>query len=205
LTVRRGKGLLDRTVFLTPSVVRVLQAYLPMRGPGPTEHVFLYRNQALSKDLIPGRLKACGSRVGVPVYAHRLRHTCATQLLNAGCRITSIQKFLGHRRINTTLTYARAHDQTVAEDYFTAMGSVEKRLDLFGEEVEKTSEPLREEERVELLSLAGQLAQPEVSVKQRMEIAFRMCQMLGGTPAKTQNENGRMWQEHPPPSSVSWG
>jgi site-specific recombinase XerD len=45
------------------------------------------------------------------------------QLLNAGCRITSIQKFLGHKRLNTTLVYARAHDQTVAENYCTAMTS----------------------------------------------------------------------------------
>ena len=95
LSVRRGKGMLDRTVYLTDSVVSTLQAYLAVRGSGPTEHVFLYRNQALCKDLIHGRLKACGERLGVPVYPHRLRHTCATQLLNAGCRITSIQRFLG--------------------------------------------------------------------------------------------------------------
>jgi integrase len=54
--------------------------------------LFLYRNQALSKDLIHGRLKASGARVGVPIFAHKLRHTCATQLLNAGCPITSIQQ-----------------------------------------------------------------------------------------------------------------
>jgi hypothetical protein len=46
--------------------------------------------------------------------------TCATQLVNAGCRITSIQKFLGHTRLNSTLTYARVHDETVAKDYYTS-------------------------------------------------------------------------------------
>ena len=35
LTVRRGKGQLDRTVFLTDTVVRALKAYLEVRGPGP--------------------------------------------------------------------------------------------------------------------------------------------------------------------------
>ena len=68
---------------------------------------------------------ASAGRTGIPVYAHRLRHTCATQLLNAGCRITSIQKFLGHKRLNTTLVYARANDRTVADDYYTVMTSVE--------------------------------------------------------------------------------
>ena len=64
------------------------------------------------------------------VYPHRLRHTCATQLLNAGCRVTSIQRFLGHKDLSSTMVYARAHDQTVAEDYFAAMQRVEQRLEI---------------------------------------------------------------------------
>ncbi len=60
---------------------------------------------------------------------HRLRHTCATQLLNAGCRITTIQALLGHRRLNATMRYARVHDRTVAEDYYAAMAVIEKRLE----------------------------------------------------------------------------
>ena len=55
------------------------------------------------------------------MYPHKLRHTCATQLLNAGCPVTSIQKFLGHKKLNTTMVYARAHDHTVEADYFAAM------------------------------------------------------------------------------------
>jgi len=68
--------------------------------------------------------------VGVRVFPHRLRHTCATQLLNAGCRVTSIQRFLGHKELSSTMIYARAHDQTVAEDYFAAMQRVEQRLEI---------------------------------------------------------------------------
>jgi integrase len=130
LSVRNGKGMKDRTVFLTDTTLRALQEYLVRCGQGPTDHVFLYRNQPLRKDLIHGRLKAAGNRVGVPVNAHRLRHTAATQLLNAGCPVTSIQKSLGHKKLNTTMMYARAHDQTVEADYFTAMHRVEQRLDL---------------------------------------------------------------------------
>ena len=107
-----------------------LRAYLAVRGMGPTDHLFLYRNEPLSKDLVRDRIKAAGERVGVKVYPHRLRHTCATQLLNAGCRVTSIQKFLGHKRLNSTMIYARVHDRTVAEDYYAAMEAVEKRLEV---------------------------------------------------------------------------
>jgi integrase len=207
LTVRRGKGLLDRTVFLTSSVVHVLRAYLPMRGPGPTDHVFLYRNQALSKDLIHGRLKACGERVNVPVYAHRLRHTCATQLLNAGCRITSIQKFLGHKRLNTTLTYARALDQTVEEDYFRAMSSVEKRLDLLDEPEEK-EELVSEDERGQILALTEKLAEPELSAEARLVIAAQIRLVLLGEMKSFPSQmpvlepNWSLPPAHPPPESV---
>ncbi len=153
-----------------------------MRGPGPTDHVFLYRNQALSKDLIHGRLKAAGQRMGVPVHAHRLRHTCATQLLNAGCPVTSIQKFLGHKKLNTTMVYARAHDATVEADYFAAMGRIEQRMEL-------TSMPIGEPslvstaQRSQLLSLAGQLFAPQMTVQLCQEIGLQLCALLNGTEA----------------------
>jgi integrase/recombinase XerD len=118
INIRDGKGRKDRTVYVTDSVVNVLKDYLQVRGRGSGDHVFLYRNAPLARCLIHDRIKAAGARTGVKVHPHRLRHTCATQLLNAGCRITSIQKYLGHKRLNTTMVYARVLDQTMADDYF---------------------------------------------------------------------------------------
>ncbi len=123
LSVRDGKGKKDRTVYLTETAIHALQEYLAVRGDGSGDHVFLYRNAPLKKDLIRAQLKYAGERVGVKVFPHRLRHTCATQLLNAGCRVTSIQRFLGHKELSSTMIYARAHDQTVAEDYFARHGT----------------------------------------------------------------------------------
>jgi hypothetical protein len=117
---------------------------------------------------------------------------------------TSIQRFLGHRCLESTLVYARAHDQTVADDYFRAMGSVEIRLNLLGEEKEQ-KQPLPAGERSELLVLASELTQPELSSERRVEIAVWMCQLLGGVKASLPNENGRIGRDHPPPSSVSVG
>ncbi len=127
LTVREGKGKKDRTVFLTQSTVQAVESYLTLRGPAQTDHLLIYRTRPLCKDLIRDRLRAGGKRVGVKVSPHRLRHTYATQLVNAGCRITSIQQLMGHRRLNTTLIYARVHDHTVAEDYYAAMEIIEER------------------------------------------------------------------------------
>lgn len=179
ITIRHGKSLNDRTVYLTFSATKAVAEYLLMRGVGPTDHVFLYRNQPLSKDLINGRLQAAGQRVGVKVYSHRLRHTCATQLLNAGCRITSIQKFLGHKKLNSTMIYARVYDQTVADDYYMAMNSVEKRLELLGTP-EETKESISETERGQLLTLSAQLEEPELSVDARLAIATQIRLVLAG-------------------------
>lgn len=177
LTVRKSKGLKDRTVFMTDTAVRAVQEYLEVRGPGPTEHVFLYRNQPLCKDLVRARLKAAGDRVGVKVYPHRLRHTAATQLLNAGCRVTSIQKFLGHKELSTTMIYARVHDQTVADDYYAAMSQIEKRMDLLGTQAE-VNVPIRDDERSQLLMLTTQLERPELNFDARLEIVTQMREVL---------------------------
>jgi site-specific recombinase XerD len=177
LTVRQSKNMKDRTVFMTDTTVQTIQEYLTVRGPGPTDHVFLYRNQPVSKDLIRGRLKAAGDRVGVKVHPHRLRHTAATQLLNAGCRITSIQKFLGHKELNTTMIYARVHDKTVAEDYYAAMSQVEKRLNLIGYE-ELICLPIAESTRTQLLELTEALTKPVLNAKSRLKIASQMRHLL---------------------------
>lgn len=179
LSVRTGKGMKDRTVFLTAITAQALQAYLPFRGEGPTDHVFLYRNQPLSKDLIHGRLKAAGQRIGVKVYAHRLRHTCATQLLNAGCPVTSIQKFLGHKKLNTTMVYARTYDATVEADYFAAMGRIEQRLE-WDDAIKPAANAVQETERRQLLTLAQQLFVPDLTFEMRLDIAVHMRILLEG-------------------------
>jgi integrase len=60
LMVRKGKGQRDRAVYLTDTAVAAVRAYLPQRGMGPTDHLFLYRNELLSKDLVRGRIHAAG-------------------------------------------------------------------------------------------------------------------------------------------------
>jgi integrase/recombinase XerD len=179
LSVRNGKGMKDRTVYMTDTTVHALRAYLTVRGAGPTDHVFLYRNQALKKDLARSRIKDAGKRVGVKVYPHRLRHTTATQLLNAGCPVTSIQKFLGHKKLNTTMVYARAYDKTVEADYYAAMGRIEQRLALV-KEPKEVPEPVGESERSQLLALAERLAEPELRLETRLALVALLRGVLNG-------------------------
>ncbi len=151
-----------------------------MRGEGSGDHVFLYRNAPLKKDIIRANLQYAGNRVGVKVFPHRLRHTCATQLLNAGCRVTSIQRFLGHKELSSTMIYARAHDQTVAEDYFSAMQRVEERLEIVSPKREESAVEINPKpEYAQVLALAEELSLPEISLDGRLAIAARLRELFG--------------------------
>ena len=199
--MRDGKNRKDRAVWLTGTVIQALQEYLAVRGPGASPHVFLFRNAPLKPDFIRSQLGYAGDRVGVHVYPHRLRHTCGTQLLNAGCRVTSIQRILGHKKLNTTMIYARAHDQTVADDYFAAMQRVEQRLEIAPPE---PSELVKEPEHAQLLGLVEQLAQPELCFPARLEIVDQLRQALGRLEVPAEPEClAAQVSEHPPQLIIS--
>lgn len=57
---------------------------------------------------------------------HCLRHTFATELLNAGMPLQCLQELLGHSCIEMTRRYARLTDNTRREQYYKAMAIVEK-------------------------------------------------------------------------------
>jgi integrase/recombinase XerD len=57
---------------------------------------------------------------------HCLRHTCASELLNAGMRLECVQQLLGHQDIEVTRRYARLTDTTREQEYFRAMAVIEK-------------------------------------------------------------------------------
>jgi integrase/recombinase XerD len=57
---------------------------------------------------------------------HCLRHTFASELLNAGMRLECLQQLLGHSDIEMTRRYARLTDNTRKEEYFKAMQIIER-------------------------------------------------------------------------------
>jgi len=153
ILIREAKGLKDRAVFLTKRTAEAVQDYLEVRGPALTDHLFIYRHKPLSKDLIRSRLRTASKRLGFKVTPHMLRHTFATQLVNAGAKIMTIQALLGHERLNTTMIYTHVHDKTVIEDYFQAMAQIEGEQDAILEQktaTEKACSLLDEMEQQEL-------------------------------------------------------
>ncbi len=128
--IEQSKGLKDRLVCLSDATLEALKAYLVVRGPASTEHVFIYRHLPLGSKYCQIRLRTYGKRCGVSITPHQLRHSCATLLLNAGAPILTVQTILGHQRVDTTLGYARLYDGTVATDYYRAMLQVEQQMAL---------------------------------------------------------------------------
>ena len=88
------------------------------------------RHKPLCKTYCGTRLRTYGKRCGVRVRRRQLRHSCATLLLDAGAPVLTVKTLLGHRKVETTLGYARLYDGTVAADYYQAMALIEKGMDL---------------------------------------------------------------------------
>jgi site-specific recombinase XerD len=129
LIIRQGKGQRDRLVYLSQTTCQAIQAYLQGSHPNPSDPLWLYPNgKPMSQYWLTEQVSAAGKAVGIEnLYPHRLRHTCATRLLNAGMDITRIQKLLGHEMISTTMIYAKVQDATLEADYRQALRRIEQR------------------------------------------------------------------------------
>jgi site-specific recombinase XerD len=121
-----GKGSRERCVYLSPQAARALKSYLVEHPMVKCEAVFLsYLEKALSTTSIHNRMIRYREAAGVQLSAHRLRHSFANDMLNADVPITSIQKLMGHRWIESAQTYVMANDRQVCKDYYAACEKLE--------------------------------------------------------------------------------
>jgi integrase len=81
----------------------------------------MYRGTPISVRGIQKRIEDYAREAGLNISCHHLRHTMATQLLNADADLVTIQDLLGHTRIKTTQRYARVSNLKVQRDYYKAM------------------------------------------------------------------------------------
>ncbi len=124
--VTRGKGSRERAVYLSPQAERALRDYLAIRPRAASDFVFLsYQLDGLSTTAIHKRLMRYRERSSITITAHRLRHSFANDLVNADVPVTSIQKLMGHRWIETTQNYVMANDHQVQADYYAACLKIE--------------------------------------------------------------------------------
>lgn len=124
--VVNGKGLRERASYLSPQAEAALHNYLAERPEATSDFVFLsYQLDGLSTTAIHKRLMRYRERSGVSLTAHRLRHSFANDMIEADVPVTTIQKLLGHRWLESTQTYVQANDKQVKEDFYAACQKLE--------------------------------------------------------------------------------
>jgi len=129
--VSKGKGGKDRVVYLSEDTRSALLAYLSKRS-AKGKRLFLVqkgplKGQPLSVRGIQKRMEYYARKSRLNVSCHRLRHTMATQLLNADADLATIQDLLGHGQITTTQRYCWVANLKVQRDYYKAMEVVLQR------------------------------------------------------------------------------
>ena len=132
LYVFNGKGSKDRVVYLSEDAQSALKMYMQKRRWSKEKRVFLVqkgplRGKPISVRGIQKRIEHYAQRAGIEVSCHHLRHTMATQLLNADADLVTIQDLLGHSRITTTQCYCRVSNLKVQRDYYKAINVVLQR------------------------------------------------------------------------------
>ena len=129
--VRCGKGAKDRVVYLSDDARAVLEAYLQKRSSKAKEMFLVQKGPLTGAPIsvrdIQKRIEHYGRKSGLDVSCHRLRHTFATQLLNADADLATIQDLLGHDHITTTQRYCKVANLKVQRDYYKAMEIVLQR------------------------------------------------------------------------------
>jgi site-specific recombinase XerD len=121
----RGKGEKVRVVFLSDAAKDAIRSYLKARKD-LNEALFVNVPRSRTVNKAPGRLtprsiellmKTYAAKAGITkkVTPHIMRHSFATDLLNNGADIRSVQQLLGHASINTTQIYTHITDARLGE------------------------------------------------------------------------------------------
>ncbi len=115
----KGKGNKVRVVFISDIAKNALEKYLNKRTDADIAlFIRLVKNQNNTNDLrlshrsIQRMIKKYATEAGIvkTVTPHVLRHSFATNLLENGADIRSVQALLGHASINTTQIYTHVTD-----------------------------------------------------------------------------------------------
>ena len=120
----RGKGKKERQVPIGEPAVNAIQFYWSqlMRPPGEEQPVFLARSSgmdAVSPRVVQLRLKRYLAAAGLDPHLtpHKLRHSYATHLLDAGADLRSVQELLGHAHLITTQVYTHVSTERLKKAY----------------------------------------------------------------------------------------
>jgi len=123
------KNSMGRVVYLSDDVLFALKLWLRRRDQNKEFVFYGQGNKRLCYSAGRSRFMTYLKKAGLEqkgYTVHCLRHTFASELLNAGMRLECLQQLLGHQDIEVTRRYARLTDRTREEEYFRAMAIIEK-------------------------------------------------------------------------------
>jgi site-specific recombinase XerD len=128
LRIVQGKGRKDRMVYVAPDALAALRTCLAAR-PTSTPAGLVFWNQkrprqALSAKGIQKKMERYAKAAGVKASCHSLRHTFASNLLDAGAEVISIKELLGHASVTSSERYAKLSNQRVKQVYQQTMRKV---------------------------------------------------------------------------------
>lgn len=117
-----GKGNKERTIYLNEACLEALQIYIPIRNQQtPTvmdkNALFLSeRNQRISRRTVQYTVEKYVKKIGLDPHkytTHKLRHTAATLMHQAGVDIRVLQEILGHKQLSTTEIYTHVNNDQI--------------------------------------------------------------------------------------------
>jgi integrase/recombinase XerD len=123
------KNRLGRVVYLSDDAMVTLKAWLKLRDVRREFLFYAKGRRSMSYSTAHLIFERCLTKAGLIHKGHSLhalRHTFASELLNAGMRIECLQPLMGHTSLDMTRRYARLTDKTREEEYFRAMTIIER-------------------------------------------------------------------------------
>jgi len=123
------KNSMGRVVYLSDDVLSALKRWLRQRDQNKEFIFYGNANRPVCYSTGRSRFMRCIQKAGLEqkgYTVHCLRHTFASELLNAGMRLECLQQLMGHQDIEVTRRYARLTDTTREQEYFRAMAIIEK-------------------------------------------------------------------------------